>query len=83
VGLQVEASALEPLLESDQVFEGKRDRVDVFEFRPAVRPEVVPDRREVVEARFLAPEEALRLRLLPPVRRAIEQRAGAPADERR
>jgi 8-oxo-dGTP diphosphatase len=73
VGLRVEPEALRPCLTLRHRWLGKDEHVDVLELLPAGRPAVEIDRREIVEARFTPPREALALALLPPVRRAIEQ----------
>jgi 8-oxo-dGTP pyrophosphatase MutT (NUDIX family) len=73
VGLRVEPGALAQVLDLAHVWEGKRERLEVFALRPAERPHVRVDNREVVEARFVSPEEALALDLFPPIRTAIEK----------
>jgi len=75
IGLRVEPSELRPLFTMRHPWMGKDEHVDVLELHPAVRPAVEIDRREIVAARFFPPAEALALELLPPVRRAIEERA--------
>jgi hypothetical protein len=45
------------------------------------RPRIDVDNREVIDARFFSPEEALRLKLFPPIRRLIERRLGTSARE--
>jgi ADP-ribose pyrophosphatase YjhB (NUDIX family) len=77
VGLRVEAAELVPVFTMRHPWLGKDEHVDVLELHPAERPVLAIDRREVSEARFYLPAEALALELLPPVRRAIEVRAGA------
>lgn len=75
VGLRVQASELRPLFTMRHAWMGKDEHVDVLELRPAARPRLEIDRREIVAARFYPPAEALALELLPPVRRAIEARS--------
>lgn len=77
VGLRVEASELRPLFTMRHPWLGKDEHVDVLELHPAARPAVEIDRREIVGARFYPPADALGLELLPPVRRAIEERSAA------
>jgi 8-oxo-dGTP pyrophosphatase MutT (NUDIX family) len=79
IGLRVEPSALRPLFTMRHPWLGKDEHVDVLELHPAARPAVAIDRREIVGARFYPPAEALALALLPPVRRAIEERSPAAA----
>jgi 8-oxo-dGTP pyrophosphatase MutT (NUDIX family) len=77
LGLRVEPGALVPVADVEHVWEGKRERVEIFELSPPGRPSVEIDDREVVDARFVAPEQALQLALFPPVREVIERRARA------
>lgn len=55
-------------------FEGKSDTVEIFDLDVAVRPPITIDHREVVSAAFFKPEDALQLKLFPPLHRHIEQR---------
>lgn len=77
VGIRVELSELEPALVVEGPWEGKRDRVEIFELGLPRRPAFEVDHREVVEARFFAPGRALELELFPPVRAVIERRMRA------
>ncbi len=74
VGIRVALADLRPVLDVQSRWEGKRDRVEIFELELAGRPAVQVDRREVIDARFLPPARALELDLFPPVRAAIERR---------
>lgn len=74
VGIRVALSTLLPVLDRESAWEGKRDRVEVFELDASERPVFEVDHREVVEARFYPPARALELDLFPAVRQAIEQR---------
>ncbi len=76
VGIRVALADLRPVLEVESRWEGKRDRVEIFELGLPGRPAFEVDHREVIEARFLAPRRALELDLFPPVRTAIERRMG-------
>jgi len=77
VGLAAERGDLRVAFTMRHRWMGKDEHVTVLELRPARRPPVTIDGREVVEARFLTPGEALRLQLLPPVRRALEDAVAA------
>jgi 8-oxo-dGTP diphosphatase len=79
LALEVDPAALVRVADVQHVWDGKHDHVEIFELRPAARPALRVDRREVVEARFLAPAAALRLTLLPPVREVIARGTGGPA----
>ncbi len=78
VGIRVDPSQLEPVLDEERPWEGKRDRVEIFRLGVPRRPQVEVDNREVIEARFFTPARALELPLFPPARKAIE-RAGSIA----
>ncbi len=71
VGLTVAREELRLAFTMRHRWMGKDEHVTLLELRPARPPAVTIDRREIVEARFLTPSEALRLALLPPVRRAL------------
>ena len=79
LGLAVNPAALELALDLHHAWEGKRERVEIFTLVLAERPAVAVDRREVVEARFLPPAEALRLPLFPPVATVIARGPGGGA----
>ncbi len=79
VGIRVDPSELAQVLDVESPWEGKRDRVEVFELGLARRPAFRIDNREVVEARFFPPARALELELFPPARAAIERRIRAGA----
>ncbi len=72
IGLAVGADDLRISFTVRHRWQGKDERVTVLALHPAARPSPAIDRREIVEARFVTPSEALRLPLLPPVRRAVE-----------
>lgn len=77
LGLRVDEAELAPAVEVRHEWEGKRDWVEIFELEPGERPRVEVDRREVVEARFFSPAEALAQDLFPPVRAVVERRMTA------
>jgi ADP-ribose pyrophosphatase YjhB (NUDIX family) len=81
VGIEVEPSQLDPVLDEERSWEGKRDRVEIFRLGVPRRPDVHVDNREVIEARFFPPARALELELFPPVRTAIERASGRAATE--
>lgn len=75
LGLRLALEELEPILDLRHRFQGKEEHVEIFELAPAARPTIAIDRREIVEARFYTPAQALSLEVYPPARRAIEHRA--------
>jgi 8-oxo-dGTP pyrophosphatase MutT (NUDIX family) len=74
VGLQVRPDALQLSLELTHPWEYKRDHVKIFELTLDERPVVHVDHREVVEALWVAPQEALRLNVFPPLKRVIQEK---------
>ncbi len=76
VGVTTSAESLRLLVDETNDWEGKRDHVEIFALDVADRPRVVVDYREVVEASWWRPEQALALNLFPPIRRALQ--AGEP-----
>ena len=79
VGLRAGLDELDLVLDVHHAWEGKRDHVEIFELSRAQCPGMEIDNREIVEARFTSPAQALALDLFPPVRRVIERKVrGAP-----
>jgi 8-oxo-dGTP diphosphatase len=76
VGLKVSPEGLKLTLDETHVWEGKRDHVVIYEVDVESAPSVEVDHREVVEAAFFKPSDALALDLFPPLRRHIQQRLG-------
>jgi 8-oxo-dGTP diphosphatase len=74
IGLAVRPDQLEPALDITQDWEGKIDRVEIWNLDTETRPSVRVDNREVVEAGWYTRERALALNLYPPLRRVIEER---------
>ena len=77
VGLVVDADRLEQVLDIQHLWEAKRERLELFALDCDDAPNVKVDRREVVSAEYFSPDQALRLKLFPPVRRHIIERTGA------
>jgi len=74
LGLQVADTDLVPALDARLDWEGKRDRVELFQLELEAEPQVKVDNREVIAAKFFKPAEALTLDLFPPIREHIENR---------
>jgi ADP-ribose pyrophosphatase YjhB (NUDIX family) len=74
VGVSTDLDRLELALEETNDWVGKRDHVRIFELELSARPVVEVDYREVVDAGWWSPEQALSLRLFPPLYRLIEAR---------
>ncbi|HMA96688.1 MAG TPA: NUDIX hydrolase [Polyangiaceae bacterium] len=72
-GLEVRAEQLQLCHEETHNWEFRRDHVTMFDVEIGDSTMVTIDHREVVEARFVTPEQALSLNLFPPLRRRIEK----------
>lgn len=77
VGIIAKPEQLQPLVDEKNDWEGKRDHVEIFSLEVTHRPLVRIDQREVVEATWLKPPQALKHQLFPPLRRAIERQMRA------
>lgn len=79
VGLSgVPEEDLAPALDVRHRWEGKNDHVEIFDLEVDAPPPVQIDNREVVEARFFTPREALELHLFPPIARLVRGRPEPP-----
>ena len=73
VGLTVTADDLKASIDESHEWEGKRERLEIFQLDLDAEPRIEVDNREVVSAAFHEPTEALGLELVPPLRKHIEQ----------
>jgi 8-oxo-dGTP pyrophosphatase MutT (NUDIX family) len=78
-GIHARPDDLRLALDRWHEWEGKHEHIEIFEFELGEAAELRVDNREVVEARFFAPERALTLELFPPLRQVIEQRVASAA----
>ena len=78
-GISAAPADLKSVIDEHHEWEGKREHIEIFDLDVTERPRIEVDNREVVDARFFSPEEALRLQLFPPIRRVIERRLSTPA----
>ena len=74
VGVAANSDDLTLLIDETHDWEGKHDHVSIFAVELPDRPAIKVDHREVVAAEWYAPDQALKLELFPPLRRAIERR---------
>ncbi len=79
IGLSVPEEMLALAVDVTHNWEHKRDRVRIFQLELTKPLDVHVDHREVVAAGFFKPEEALRLKLFPPLRTYIQERQLAKA----
>ena len=73
VGLTVTAADLKPSIDELHEWEGKQERLEIFQLELDHEPRIEVDNREVVAAEFHEPSEALGLKLFPLLRKHIEQ----------
>ena len=78
-GIYATSADLKPVIDEHHEWEGKHEHVEIFDLDVTERPRIDVDNREVIQAGFFSPLEALRLQLFPPVRRVIERRLGTSA----
>ena len=75
VGIRgVDPEALRPAYDDRRPWEGKRDRVEIFELDVETRPTIDIDNREIIGARFVPGPEALQMPLFPPITEVIRNR---------
>ena len=77
-GVRADATDLKPVIDEQHEWEGKLEHIEIFDLDVTERPHIAVDNREVVDAAFFLPHEALQLELFPPIRRVIERRLRAP-----
>jgi ADP-ribose pyrophosphatase YjhB (NUDIX family) len=78
VRVSAKVDQLARVLDQTHEWEGKHDHVEIFALELPSRLEVAVDYREVVEAAWWTPQQALSLRLFPPVRQMLEQAGASP-----
>lgn len=74
IGISARPEQLEKVFDEVKDWEGKRDRVEIFALELDHRPVIRIDHREVIDASWYAPQQALALNLFPPIRVVLEQR---------
>ena len=74
IGLTVSPAELQPSIDESHVWEGKRERIEIYQLNLDNEPRIEVDHREVVAAAFYSPSEALGLQLFAPLRQHIEQK---------
>jgi 8-oxo-dGTP diphosphatase len=74
LGVTVSEAQLVPVLDVTHEWNQHLDHVEVFTLDLDESPVVEIDNREVVDARFYTPEEALALDLFPPLRAVLKKR---------
>lgn len=75
----VDPEELRPAYDDRRPWEGKRDRVEIFELDVQSRPVIDIDNREIIGARFVPAAQALEMPLFPPIAEVIEARLARTA----
>ncbi len=66
LGLSLAPGSIEPVCTETALWDGRRDTVAFFALSLAARPDLAIDNREIVDTRFVTPQEARGLRLTGP-----------------
>jgi 8-oxo-dGTP pyrophosphatase MutT (NUDIX family) len=74
VGMRVDPSQLKLALDVTHDWEFKHDHVQIFDLELAERPMIKVDHREVIEAAWFSPKDAVKLNIFPPLKTVIERR---------
>ncbi len=77
VNLTLTPDGLERVRDEEHEWEGKREHIEIYSAELSERPSLEIDHREVIDARWLSVEEALKLELFPPLRRVLLARRAA------
>jgi 8-oxo-dGTP pyrophosphatase MutT (NUDIX family) len=77
VGIHARPEQLVLALDLTHPWEGKHDHVRIYNLELSERPELHIDHREVVEASWHKPENALALNVFPPLKRVIQDKLAA------
>jgi 8-oxo-dGTP diphosphatase len=65
LGLQLALEDLRHALATEHLWNNRRDMLQIFEVELSTSPKIKIDNREIIEARFVTPQEALSLDLPP------------------
>lgn len=79
VGIHVQPKRLVHAYHGTHVFEHRQDTLDIYELDVEAEPDVRVDGREVVQAEFHTPDEALRLEIVPHLKEYLSRRIGQAA----
>jgi len=79
VGIRVQPRRLVHAYHGTHFFEYRKDTLDIYELEVDEAPSVQVDAREVVQAEFHTPEEALQLSVVPHLEEYLSRRIGQGA----
>jgi len=77
LGLQLAREDLRHVLAIEHLWNNRRDMLQIFEVELSILPKIKIDNREIIEARFVTPQEALSLPLAPHLHDYFQIRAAA------
>ena len=80
VGIQVQPKRLVHAYHGTHVFEHRQDTLDIYELEVESEPNVRVDNREVVQAEFLTPDEALDKQIVPHLDEYLSRRIAQATD---
>jgi ADP-ribose pyrophosphatase YjhB (NUDIX family) len=80
-GFEVRPFELRLALDQWHKWEGKNEHIEIFELELKEPITIQVDNREVIEASFVEPEEALAMELFPPLREVIQRRLTGKTEE--
>jgi ADP-ribose pyrophosphatase YjhB (NUDIX family) len=72
IGISARPDQLRLAADVTHEWEGKHEQVQIFELAVERPPTIAVDRREVIDAGFYSPRQALEHRLFPPLRTLLE-----------
>ena len=79
VGIQVQPKRLVHAYHGTHLFEHRQDTLDIYELEMDAAPVVRVDDREVVQAEFHTPDEALDMKIVPHLEEYLARRIGRAA----
>jgi 8-oxo-dGTP pyrophosphatase MutT (NUDIX family) len=79
VGIQVQPKRLVHAYHGTHLFEHRQDTLDIYELEVDAAPVVRVDDREVVQAEFHTPDEALDMQIVPHLEEYLARRIGRAA----
>jgi len=79
VGISVQPKRLVHAYHGTHLFEHRKDTLDIYELEVDDAPKIQVDDREVVQAEFHTPDEALTMRIVPHLEEYLSQRIARAA----
>ena len=73
IGIETSEKKLNLIVDSKKQWEHRKDHVNIFAIEVDEKPVIVIDNREIISAKFYPPEEALKLKIFPPILECIKR----------